>query len=79
MTPKKAIPDVAIAPSGLLIIEECWPLLSNQCPVHVLVVLEFGNGPVCKVSLGARGMGQCTHLGPLRMHQDVGGEQGIER
>ena len=46
MTLKEAIPDVAITPPGLFIIEECWPLLSDQCPVHVFIVLELSNGPV---------------------------------
>ena len=57
MTPKEAIPDVAIAPSGLFVIEECWPLLSDQYPLHFFVVLEFGDGSTYKVSFGARGMG----------------------
>ena len=56
MTPEEAVPNVAIAPPGLFIIEECWPFLSNQCIAGFFVVLELGNGPVYDVSLGARGI-----------------------
>ena len=79
MTPKEAIPDVAIAPSSLFVIEECWPLLSNQCPVHVFVVLELSDGPVYGVSLGMRGMGRHTQLGPLQRRRDAVGELGTVR
>ena len=56
MTLEKAIPNVATAPPSLFVVEECWPLLGDQCAACVFAVLELCNGPVYGVSLGARGM-----------------------
>ena len=79
MATEEAIPDIPLTPTCPFIVEEGWPVLSNQHPVRLYILILADDAVEEWSAVRSIGCCQQTFLDPSQMHPGVGGGLGIVR